>query len=159
MLACEGPKRTPYPWGYQRQPSPCNVDRASIPFDIAAMLEPTTRDAELLRLWQADPAGSHPRCVSAHGVYDLTGNVDEWTDNQADNPRTRHVSTLNGGYWGPVRNTCRLATRSHGPTFRFYQVGFRCCSDPHDGVPFAAPLPFVEDERPQGQGAGSSTTP
>lgn len=148
MLACEGPKRMPYPWGYQRQPSPCNVDRVSIPFDIGALLEPSTRPDELLRLWQAEPAGSRPRCVSSHGVYDLTGNVDEWTDNQADNPHTQYVSTLNGGYWGPVRNTCRLATRSHGPTFRFYQVGFRCCAEPRDGVAFPEPRPFVEDERP-----------
>ena len=44
------------------------------------------------------------------------------------------VSTLNGGYWGPVRDTCRLTTRAHGPTFRFYQVGFRCCSDAIDGI-------------------------
>src|SRR5262249_34687875 len=26
VLACEGPKRLPYPWGFVRQPSPCNID-------------------------------------------------------------------------------------------------------------------------------------
>ena len=134
VLACEGPKRMPYPYGYVRHPSPCNIDRGSIPFDVTAMLNPQTRNAELLRLWQADPIGSHPACVSAFGAFDMSGNVDEWTDNQADDPTTSEVSTLNGGYWGPVRDTCRLTTRSHGPTFRFYQVGFRCCGDASDGI-------------------------
>jgi hypothetical protein len=132
MMACEGPKRLPYPWGYERQPSPCNVDRASVDFDVYAMIDPTSREEELARLWQADPIGSHPGCVSSWGAFDMSGNVDEWTDDQLDNPGTAHVSTLNGGYWGPVRDTCRLTTTSHGPTFEFYQVGFRCCADTGD---------------------------
>jgi formylglycine-generating enzyme len=144
ILACEGPKRLPYPWGFVRQPSPCNIDRASIPFDVEAMIGEETREGELARLWQADRIGAHPDCVSAFGVYDLSGNVDEWTDDLADDPGTKHPSTLNGGYWGPVRDTCRLTTTSHGPTFKFYQVGFRCCADTEDGVEVAAPRPFVE---------------
>jgi formylglycine-generating enzyme len=128
-FACEGPKRLPYPWGFSRKPSPCNIDRTTLPFDVPAMEAPATREEELARLWQADPIGSHPNCVSAFGVYDLSGNVDEWTDDAADDPGSPHPSTLNGGYWGPVRNTCRLTTTSHGPSFRFYQVGFRCCAD------------------------------
>jgi len=148
VLACEGPKRLPYPWGYVRQPSPCNIDRAPVPFDAYALERPADREEELARLWQADPIGAHPDCVSAYGVYDLSGNVDEWTDNQADNPHTKRPSTLNGGYWGPVRDTCRLTTKSHGPRFRFYQVGFRCCRDPMDGAELPPPRPWIEPERP-----------
>lgn len=144
MLACEGPKRLPFPWGFERQPSPCNIDRPAFGFDVYAMMNEATREGELARLWQADRIGTHPDCVSAYGAADMTGNVDEWTDNQADDPGTRYVSTLNGGYWGPVRNTCRLATKSHGPTFQFYQVGFRCCGDTIDGVEVPPPRPFVE---------------
>jgi formylglycine-generating enzyme required for sulfatase activity len=148
ILACEGPKRLPYPWGFVRQPSPCNIDRASIPFDVPAMMKDDTREGELTRLWQADRIGSHPDCVSAFGAYDMSGNVDEWTDDQADDPGSQNPSTLNGGYWGPVRDTCRLTTKSHGPDFRFYQVGFRCCADTIDGVVVAPPRPFVDrDER------------
>jgi hypothetical protein len=147
-LACEGPKRLPFPWGFVRQPSPCNIDRATFDFDVYAMMDEGRREGELARLWQADRIGTHPDCVSAYGAYDLTGNVDEWTDDQADNPGSAHVSTLNGGYWGPVRNTCRLATKSHGPTFKFYQVGFRCCGDTADGVEVPPPRPWVEHERP-----------
>jgi formylglycine-generating enzyme required for sulfatase activity len=134
MLACEGPKRLPYPYGHVRQPSPCNIDRGSVDFDVRAILDPATRDDEIARLWQADPIGSHPACASAWGAYDMVGNVDEWTDNQADDPATTDPSTLNGGYWGPVRDTCRLTTRTHTPSFRFYQVGFRCCADAEDGI-------------------------
>ncbi len=152
ILACEGPKRLPYPWGFVRQPSPCNVDRAAIPFDVNAMMDPRTREAELARLWQADPAGSHPDCVSAFGAYDMSGNVDEWTDNLADDPGTNQPSTLNGGYWGPVRNTCRLTTKSHGPKFSFYQVGFRCCADTIDGADVSPPKPFIEKPEPASSG-------
>jgi hypothetical protein len=134
MLACEGPKRLPYPYGHVRQPSPCNIDRGPVDFDVQAILDPSTRDGEIARLWQADPIGSHPACASAWGAYDMVGNVDEWTDNQADDPSTAEPATLNGGYWGPVRDTCRLTTRTHTPTFRFYQVGFRCCADAQDGI-------------------------
>ena len=144
MLACEGPKRLPFPWGFVRQPSPCNVDRPALGFDVGAMVHDDTREGELARLWQADRIGSHPDCVSAYGAYDMAGNVDEWTDNEADDPGTKYVSTLNGGYWGPVRNTCRLVTKSHGPTFQFYQVGFRCCGDTEDGVDVPPPRPFIE---------------
>lgn len=144
ILACEGPKRLPYPWGFVRQPSPCNIDRSVVEADANAIADARTRDDEIARLWQADPIGSHPNCVSSFGVYDLAGNVDEWTDNAADDPTTDRVSTLNGGYWGPVRNTCRLTTKSHGPTFTFYQVGFRCCADTRDGVVIDPPRPWIE---------------
>jgi sulfatase modifying factor 1 len=139
VFACEGPKRLPYAWGYLRQPSPCNIDRAGLDFDIDALLDPKARGDELDRLWQGDPIGSHPRCVSAWGAHDLNGNVDEWTDDRADNPSSPHISTLNGAYWGKVRATCRITTTSHGPTFKFYQVGFRCCAGPADGLTLPEP--------------------
>jgi formylglycine-generating enzyme required for sulfatase activity len=62
------------------------------------------------------------------GVYDLIGNVDEWTRSAV---RGR-PSILKGGYWGPVRTRCRPTTRAHGESHAFYQQGFRCCADaPH----------------------------
>ena len=134
IFACEGEKRLPYSWGFVRQPSPCNIDRAVIDFDIDALLDPAARNEELDRLWQGDPIGSHPDCRSPWGAFDLNGNVDEWTDDQADDPNSPHLSTLNGAYWGKVRATCRITTTSHGPTFQFYQVGFRCCDETHDGI-------------------------
>jgi hypothetical protein len=110
-----------------------------------ALSNRSTRDAAIERLWQADPIGSHPDCVSPFGAYDMVGNVDEWTDNSQES--TAQPSTLNGGYWGPVRNTCRLTTKTHGPEFQFYQIGFRCCSDAKDGisVPVSPPRATPEE--------------
>ena len=135
-LACEGPKRAPYPYGWDRFPSPCNVSRPVDEADPKKLQSPGTRNAEIARLWQADPIGSHPECVSPFGAFDMVGNVDEWTDNSGEGGAP--VSTLNGGYWGPVRNTCRLTTKTHGPEFQFYQIGFRCCADSRDGISAAA---------------------
>ncbi len=144
-LACEGPKRAPYPYGWERFPSPCNVSRPVEEADDKKLISPGSRESEIARLWQADPIGSHPDCVSAFGAFDMVGNVDEWTDN--GEIQGEQVSTLNGGYWGPVRNTCRLTTKTHGPEFQFYQIGFRCCADPRDGVatPLAPPGVSPED--------------
>jgi formylglycine-generating enzyme len=135
-VACEGPKRAPYPYGWERLPSPCNVSRATLPFRVEDLLDPRTRASEIERLWQGDVIGSHPDCVSAFGAYDMVGNVDEWTDDRESGGA--QVATLNGGYWGPVRNTCRLTTKTHGPKFQFYQIGFRCCSETRDGIDAAA---------------------
>ncbi len=138
-LACEGPKRAPYPYGWQRFPSPCNVSRPVEEVDAKKLVGLGTRSSEIARLWQADVIGSHPNCVSAFGAYDMVGNVDEWTDNSGEGGA--QVSTLNGGYWGPVRNTCRLTTKTHGPEFQFYQIGFRCCGEPQDGIVAELPNP------------------
>ena len=143
-LACEGPKRAPYPYGWQREPSPCNVGRPSLEVSEKALSNRATRAATIEKLWQADPIGSHPDCVSAFGAFDMVGNVDEWTDNSEES--SAQVSTLNGGYWGPVRNTCRLTTKTHGPDFQFYQIGFRCCADARDGVSVPLPPERVSDE-------------
>lgn len=143
-LACEGPKRAPYPYGWERFPSPCNVSRPSLYVSERALANRATRDATLEKLWQADAIGSHPDCVSAYGAYDMIGNVDEWTDNREEGGA--QVSTLNGGYWGPVRNTCRLTTKTHGPDFHFYQIGFRCCADARDGIAVPASADRVGPE-------------
>jgi hypothetical protein len=149
-VACEGPKRAPYPYGWQRFPSPCNVSRPVEEVSAKRLANPSTRAAEIARLWQADPIGSHPDCVSPFGAFDMVGNVDEWTDNREEGDV---VSTLNGGYWGPVRNTCRLTTKTHGPEFQFYQIGFRCCSEPRDGIaPAASPPRQTPDELAERRG-------
>jgi len=88
--------------------------------------DPKVRDAEAKRLWQGEPSGTRPSCVSPYGVFDMTGNVDEWVVNESGAP---HQSGLKGGHWGPVRNRCRPMTTSHDEGFSFYQIGFRCCAD------------------------------
>jgi hypothetical protein len=127
-FACEGEEALPYPYGYERDDAACVIDRPHRPFDerhFSPRNGPVI-EAELDRLWQGEASGSRPRCRSPFGVYDMTGNVDEWTSStRTDGYR----SILKGGYWGQIRARCRPSTRAHGETFAFYQQGFRCCAD------------------------------
>lgn len=126
-FACEGPEALPYPYGYDRDDTACVIDRSNPAYDPNAL---SRRDRaeyarELERLWRGEVSGARSRCKSTFGVYDLTGNVDEWTTStRAGGFR----SILKGGYWGHVRTRCRPSTRAHGEDFAFYQQGFRCCA-------------------------------
>lgn len=128
-FACEGEEATPYPNGYVRDPNACLNDRPWKQFNDHALFPRNGQSAqqELDRLWQGEPSGSRPACKSQSGVYDLTGNVDEWTRSSIAGERP---SVLKGGYWGPVRTRCRPATKAHDESHVFYQQGFRCCADP-----------------------------
>jgi formylglycine-generating enzyme required for sulfatase activity len=128
-FACEGEEATPYPYGYARDPSACTVDKPWRPYNAAAM-RPRDGVSAMIELdlhWQGVPSGSQPRCRSPFGVYDMTGNIDEWTRTVRKGERP---SILKGGYWGPVRTRCRPSTRAHDENYIFYQEGFRCCTDP-----------------------------
>jgi hypothetical protein len=127
-LACEGGRRLPYPYGTKRDARACNIDRVLPRVDERALADPSRSSAEVARLWQGEPSGSRPHCVSPFGVADMTGNVDEWVINESGKP---FRSGSKGGYWGPVRARCRPMTTGHGETFSFYQTGFRCCADAH----------------------------
>jgi len=127
-VACEGSEHLPYPYGYERNSESCNIDKPHPDVNEKALgsPDPKVRDAEAKRLWQGEPSGSRPGCVSPHGVFDMTGNVDEWVVNESGQP---YKSGLKGGYWGPVRDRCRPMTTIHSEGFSFYQIGFRCCAD------------------------------
>lgn len=127
-LACEGQERTPYPYGYTRDKNVCNTDRTYREPDNQIYEFPLTRAAEVARLDQREPIGSRPSCVSAFGVYDMSGNVDEWVVNETQHCQP-FCSGLKGGAWTPVRNRCRPMTTAHEEKFHYYQVGFRCCAD------------------------------
>jgi formylglycine-generating enzyme required for sulfatase activity len=135
-LACEGSERVPYPYGYTRDSTACNIDRDHPEVDADALMEPRAVASEVARLDQRVPSGEMARCKSSYGVQDMTGNVDEWVVNEkhfgpppADGSERPFISALKGGYWGPVRNRCRATTTAHDEWFRYYQVGFRCCAN------------------------------
>jgi hypothetical protein len=127
-FACEGDEATPYPNGYVRDPDACINDRPWKQFHGEALSPRSGKAAmmELDRLWQGVASGTRAQCKSKFGVYDMTGNVDEWTRSSVPGERP---SVLKGGYWGPVRTRCRPATKAHGEEHTFYQQGFRCCAD------------------------------
>jgi hypothetical protein len=129
-LACEGPEGLPYPYGFVRDATACNIDRPYIMPNDAAYDDPERRAAEIARLSQSDPSGWRERCVSPFGVHDMTGNVDEWVVNEEGSFNgPEYDSGLKGGYWGPVRNRCRPMTTDHNHWHSGYQIGFRCCSE------------------------------
>lgn len=165
-VACEGQERLPYPYGYDRNSEACNIDKPHPDVNEKALgsADPKVRDAEAKRLWQGEPSGSRPSCVSPYGVFDMTGNVDEWVVNESGTP---FKSGLKGGYWGPVRDRCRPMTTVHAEGFSFYQIGFRCCSDVPNaggsvkstgqgsGVPSGKTLPSTNPPPPAGAAIGS----
>lgn len=131
--ACEGPEHSPYPYGFVRNGEACNHDKTYIIPDDNAYQNPSTRAKEVERVSQSEPSGSRPGCASSYGVFDMTGNVDEWVLNEAGTENgPEYQSGLKGGYWGPVRNRCRPATVDHNRWHHGYQIGFRCCADPNN---------------------------
>ncbi len=135
-LACEGPERRPYPYGWTRDNTACNIDhdqRARGPNwgALGARAPEAIRNAEVARLDQRVPIGASPRCISPYGVHDMAGNVDEWTTNVTRAAITRNKSFFKGGHWlRGARNRCRPITDGHTPDFSGYAEGFRCCADP-----------------------------
>jgi hypothetical protein len=127
-LACEGREHLPYPYGYKRDANVCNTDREYITPDNRVYEQLETRAAETARLDQRVPSGSRASCVSAFGVHDMAGNVDEWVVNDTQKCFP-HCSSSKGGAWTPVRNRCRPMTTAHEEKFSYYQLGFRCCAD------------------------------
>jgi formylglycine-generating enzyme required for sulfatase activity len=127
-FACEGEDARPYPTGFVRDEKACVIDKPWRLFDerLLAVRDSALAIAEIDFVWQGEPSGSRPLCRSPFGVYDSTGNVDEWT---RSTQREGYASVFKGGYWGPVRARCRAATRAHNEDFYFYQQGFRCCAD------------------------------
>jgi hypothetical protein len=81
----------------------------------------------VLDLYQADTSGSDTNCVSYYGVYDLNGNVSEWTT-RSDGGSPGFHGKLKGGYWAQS-STIQSGITSHGDNFRFYQTGFRCAKE------------------------------
>ncbi len=129
-LACEGPSASPFPYGWRFDPNACNSAKPYKPVSEAKLLseDPEVRGREVKRVWQGEPSGSHPACVSSFGVVDLVGNVEEWV--ATSRPEWTWRSSLKGGFWAKPWAGCRGTNDSHGPMFRFYEVGFRCCRDP-----------------------------
>jgi len=132
-LACEGPERLPYPYGWSRDRTACNIDHPWIAPNDGLLASKTASPAEIEReverLSKRVASGSMPRCKSPYGVMDMGGNVDEWAVNVTLGGKP-YQSSFKGGHWvSGARNRCRPVTVSHDETTLYYAEGFRCCSD------------------------------
>jgi formylglycine-generating enzyme required for sulfatase activity len=69
--------------------------------------------------------GSHPSCTNEYGVYDMVGNLHEWTSDPE--------GTFQGGYYLDTAlngEGCSYRTTAHDFDYHDYSTGFRCCASP-----------------------------
>ena len=151
--ACQGAAGGLYPYGPAHQPGVCHdeelwrqydqqrlngwpgqasapgVDSLEALLDGARAVSAAARTAadHVEGLYQGSGGGAYAGCVNEHGVFDLTGNVEEWTMRRDGGQPSFH-GKLKGRYWAETR-TCTQGVTSHGDSFRFYEIGFRCCLD------------------------------
>jgi sulfatase modifying factor 1 len=130
LRACRGPGDTTYPYGNDRLPGRCNDARACHP----AIQYFETTDAWIWSelnhpcLNQLEDGlastGEFAGCATADGVFDMMGNLHEWT---AD-PN----GTFRGGFYVDTKlngNGCLYSTTAHDVAHHDYSTGFRCCAD------------------------------
>ena len=109
--ACKGPSNLKYPYGNVWNASKCDTQNR----------DGTNRSIVT--------SGSYRACVSGYGVYDLSGNVMEWTDSMfSAQDRTDRV--IKGGSFAKPDWATRCAYRYNLlPNSISIEVGFRCCKD------------------------------
>jgi sulfatase modifying factor 1 len=122
QFACEGEEMRPYPYGFSRDSTICNIDQPHLGKPQAGLTD--------LRA----PISAYPQCLSPYGVHDMSGNVEEWAT--LDQGRAPERSAMKGAWWLPGKNNCRAVTLGHGETYDGPQVGVRCCRDA-DPAPLA----------------------
>lgn len=115
-FACEGEEMRPYPYGWDRDSEICNADIGHGLGRVGHLVD------------HRAPATAHPSCKSAFGLYDMTGNVDEWTTVEGLPRGSREV--MHGSWWMPGRNVCRAYQAGHGAFYEGTESGARCCADP-----------------------------
>lgn len=98
----------------------------------------TFGDFELSKL---SPVGAFEKDRSPYGVFDLAGNVSEWTadswndsrnlDHDAQETAAGSGKVVRGGAWNATEEYLRAALRSYdSPTDRSLGIGFRCAQNP-----------------------------
>jgi len=148
-LAAEGKNMHPLPYGdgYHRDKTICNFDRHytdiyGLPayqalhlkgIDVFHAKRPNDPMSKAIRLFLV-LSGSEPGCHSDFGVFDLSGNVDEFVVNEGGSTCVRKstgncISGLMGGHQWHVRNASRPMTTAHGETFGWYETSTRGCKD------------------------------
>lgn len=139
LRACQGPTPTAFPYGDVYDPNACNDSRPEHPVITlygsgATFSSEQTNDPLLNQLPDSlDAAGVNAQCVSAEGVFDLHGNLHEWTSDPS--------GTFRGGSYVEafINGTgCSYRTTAHTTLYHDFSTGFRCCAEP---APVASSVP------------------
>lgn len=129
LKACRGSQSWTYPYGPTRQDKVCNDSRTCHP--VVQYFESTAQ-----WIWSelAHPCinqlpdglaktGQYSGCVSPYQVYDMMGNLHEWTANS--------TGIFRGGFYVDTKKNgegCLYATTAHNIYHWDYSTGFRCCA-------------------------------
>ncbi|MBN1654820.1 MAG: SUMF1/EgtB/PvdO family nonheme iron enzyme [Deltaproteobacteria bacterium] len=125
QTACEGAEKNSYPYGDTFDGDACNGKE----YDPDCTGD---NDDEVLPTGTAYGCPSKPatsKCVTPSGVYDLSGNVREWTGEQvSSDPLTYRIR---GGSKDNVKVglTCQFEFQLADHDFFLDNLGFRCCRD------------------------------
>jgi Sulfatase-modifying factor enzyme 1 len=131
--ACRGPDDTTFGYGAERQAGRCNDHGRSPMLDFYPQVNVSWRLVGMTEM--NDPrlnalagtlakTGEHDGCTNDYGVYDMVGNLHEWTNDPA--------GTFQGGYYLDTSQNgdgCNYTTTAHEFTYHDYSTGFRCCAD------------------------------
>ena len=130
LRACRGTQNHTYPYGNTRQPGVCNDARSKHP---AVEYYGTSASWVFSKLGNPcinqlanslGKTGAKTGCVTAEKVYDMMGNLHEWTSTSS--------GIFRGGYYVDTYrngNGCLYRTTAHNTSHWDYSTGFRCCAD------------------------------
>jgi formylglycine-generating enzyme len=130
VAACKGSKGTQFPYGKDEKRGTCNDQRDKHPamqYLESADLSVFTKLEHPCISQVPDsllPTGTKKQCVNAEGIYDIVGNLHEWTADPA--------GTFRGGYYVDTwlnGHGCDYVTTRHDASYWDYSIGFRCCAD------------------------------
>jgi hypothetical protein len=129
VAACKGSKGTQFPYGKDEKRGTCNDQRDKHP----AMQYLESADLSVFTKLEHPcisqipdsllPTGTKKQCVNAEGIYDIVGNLHEWTADPA--------GTFRGGYYVDTwlnGHGCDYVTTRHDASYWDYSIGFRCCA-------------------------------
>lgn len=102
VAACQGAEGRLYPYAQLYAPTTCHGINAP----------PTSGPVA---------TGAFAECISQDGLFDMSGNLEEWTADRR----------VRGGAYNDVQNNlkCTSADATVNPTLAQDNVGFRCCDD------------------------------
>ena len=130
LRACQGTAAHRYPYGDVHDAAACNGARTCHPavqfFETSASWIWSELSHPCLNQLPDGLAstGAHAGCETAEGVFDLVGNLHEWT---ADPD-----GTFRGGFYVDTAINgagCLYRTTAHNVWHWDYSTGFRCCAD------------------------------